>query len=169
LGISEDKVFTNLHKYGNTSTASIPIALCEAIEQGRVKTNDRIVMVGFGGGLSWGATVVKWGIPMPYKRRQWWYRAMRWFVYTWARMRSQYLRTRRKVEGMVQDKENGYLLPDKDRHKKNGQSPKINPNGTKPEEPVDVPSEVVGPKVSGSVEIEEQPPEAEELTGGKRN
>ncbi len=97
LKISDDKVFTNLDKYGNTSAASIPIALCEAIEQGRVNINDKIVMVGFGGGLTWGASVVKWGVPMPYKRRQWWYRGVRWMVYRWARVRSMYMRLRRRV------------------------------------------------------------------------
>jgi len=157
LGIGDDKVFTNLHKYGNTSSASIPIALCEAIEEERIQANDKIVMVGFGGGLSWGATVVRWGVPMPYKRRTWWYRLMRWFVYRWAKLRSQYLRARRKVEGMVQDEENGYLLPDKDHHKRNGQSPKIHSNGTKPK-PAEAPAEAL---TDMSVETEEPVPETE--------
>ncbi len=98
LKVSEDKVFTNLDKYGNTSAASIPIALCEAIEQGRVNTKDKIVMVGFGAGLTWGATVIEWGIPLPLKRRQWWYRAWRWFVYRWARVRSITARISRQLE-----------------------------------------------------------------------
>jgi len=115
LGISDDKVFTNLEKYGNTSAASIPIALCEAIEQGRVHTNDKIVMVGFGGGLTWGAAVVKWGLPMPYKRRQWWYRGVRWFVYRWAGLRSMALRLRRQIENKLPvDEDNGYLPPRRD-------------------------------------------------------
>lgn len=160
LGISDDKVFTNLDKYGNTSTASIPIALCEAIEQGRVQANDKIVMVGFGGGLSWGATVIKWGVPMPYKRRTWGYRLIRWFVYRWAKIRSQYLRTRRKVEGMVQDEENGYLLPDKDHRKKNGQSPKIHTNGSKPESvevPLKMPNAVPEEPEEPVLEVEKPP------------
>lgn len=98
LNLSEDKIFTNLHKYGNTSAASIPIALCEAIEEGRVKTHDKIVMVGFGGGLSWGATVIEWGMPMPYQRRQWWYRTLRWMVYKYAEIRSSLIRVRRRIE-----------------------------------------------------------------------
>ena len=97
LKLGDDKIFTNLDKYGNTSAASIPIALCEAIDEGRVNINDKIVMVGFGGGLTWGATVVRWGVPMPYKKRQWWYRGLRWMVYRWARVRSMYMRLRRKV------------------------------------------------------------------------
>lgn len=60
LNLSEDKCMINLHKYGNVSAASIPIALAEAVEQGRVKEGGRIVFVGFGGGLTWGASVLIW-------------------------------------------------------------------------------------------------------------
>jgi len=99
LKLTSDKVFINLDKYGNTSAASIPIALCEAIEQGRVHHKDNIVLVGFGGGLTWGATVVSWGLQMPYQPRQWWYRGMRWMVYRWARVRSMRLRLNRWLDG----------------------------------------------------------------------
>jgi 3-oxoacyl-[acyl-carrier-protein] synthase III len=81
LKISDDKVFVNLHKYGNTSAASIPIALCEAIGAGRIKRNDNLVLVGFGAGLTWGASVLQWGVPMPYEHRQWWYRMLRWTLF----------------------------------------------------------------------------------------
>mmetsp|Transcript_550 Transcript_550/g.1580 ORF Transcript_550/g.1580 Transcript_550/m.1580 type:complete len:131 (-) Transcript_550:294-686(-) len=60
LGLSRDKVLANLEKYGNTSAASIPIALAEAISGGRVKKGDIIAMAGFGAGLSWGAAIVRW-------------------------------------------------------------------------------------------------------------
>lgn len=100
LKIDRDKVFTNLEKYGNTSAASIPIALCEAIEAGRVQSKDKLIMVGFGGGLSWGATVVEWGVPMPYKRREWWYKGMRWVIYRWAKVRSATLRMSRWVQNL---------------------------------------------------------------------
>lgn len=60
LGIGSDKVFVNVQKYGNTSAASIPLALDEAIQAGRVKEGDTLVLVGFGGGLTWAASVVKW-------------------------------------------------------------------------------------------------------------
>lgn len=59
LGIPREKFVTNLQNYGNTSGASIPIALCEAIEDGKVKRGDNIIMVGFGGGLTWGAALIK--------------------------------------------------------------------------------------------------------------
>ncbi len=60
LGISGDRVFSNVHKYGNTSAASIPIALDEAVEQGRISPGDLVVLVGFGGGLTWAASVLQW-------------------------------------------------------------------------------------------------------------
>lgn len=59
LGIPTEKFILNLKNYGNTSGASIPIALCEAVDEGKVKKGDHIIMVGFGGGLTWGATLVK--------------------------------------------------------------------------------------------------------------
>ncbi len=61
LGIPLDKFFINVDRYGNTSAASIPIALCEAIEDGRIKDGDNLVLVGFGGGLSWAAMAIQWG------------------------------------------------------------------------------------------------------------
>ncbi len=60
LKIDPAKVMVNLDRYGNTSTASIPLALCEAVDQGRIKSGDHVVMVGFGAGLTWAATVVHW-------------------------------------------------------------------------------------------------------------
>ncbi|TVX97712.1 beta-ketoacyl-ACP synthase III [Cohnella terricola] len=60
LDLSEDKAMINLDRYGNVSAASIPLALAEAVEEGRVKEGDCLVLVGFGGGLTWGATVLKW-------------------------------------------------------------------------------------------------------------
>ncbi|HLR16031.1 MAG TPA: beta-ketoacyl-ACP synthase III [Bacillota bacterium] len=62
LGISEDKMATSIRKYGNNSSASVPIALCEAVEEGKVKENDTVVLVGFGGGLTWGAIALRWGV-----------------------------------------------------------------------------------------------------------
>lgn len=59
LGIPREKFITNLQNYGNTSGASIPIALCESIEEGNLKKGDNIIMVGFGGGLTWGAALIK--------------------------------------------------------------------------------------------------------------
>ena len=60
LGIDPAKVYVNIQRYGNTSAASIPIALCEAVSEGRVREGDRLLFVAFGGGMTWGAAVVRW-------------------------------------------------------------------------------------------------------------
>ena len=60
LGLPEDRVFTNLDKYGNTSAGSIPLALDEAARQGRVKDGDIVLFVAFGGGLTWASAAIKW-------------------------------------------------------------------------------------------------------------
>lgn len=60
LDMPEEKVIVNIHEYGNTSAASIPIALSEAVQSGKIKDGDVIVFVGFGGGLSWGAITWRW-------------------------------------------------------------------------------------------------------------
>lgn len=61
LGLPVEKMAKTVHKYGNTSAASIPIALVEEMEAGKIKEDDLIVMVGFGGGLTWGAIALRWG------------------------------------------------------------------------------------------------------------
>lgn len=61
LELPVEKMSKTVHKYGNTSAASIPISLCEEIEAGKIHDGDVIVMVGFGGGLTWGAIAMRWG------------------------------------------------------------------------------------------------------------
>ena len=60
MNLSADRVYTNLERYGNTSAGSIPLALDEAVREGRVKDGDIVVFVAFGGGLTWASTVVRW-------------------------------------------------------------------------------------------------------------
>jgi len=60
LGARPDQLFVNLHKYGNTSAASVAIALDEAVQSGHVHPGDLILMVVFGAGLTWGAAVIEW-------------------------------------------------------------------------------------------------------------
>ncbi|MNB81547.1 3-oxoacyl-[acyl-carrier-protein] synthase 3 [compost metagenome] len=60
LELPPEKVVINVDKYANTSAASIPLALVEAAEEGRMKEGDAVLMVGFGGGLTWGASVLIW-------------------------------------------------------------------------------------------------------------
>ncbi len=61
LNIPPEKVISNLAKYGNTSAASIPLALDEAVREGKIKPGDRIMTSGFGAGLTWGAALFEWG------------------------------------------------------------------------------------------------------------
>ncbi len=60
LALPEDKVFINIHKYGNTSAASIPIALDEANRQGRLRSGDKVLMISFGGGFTWAGVTMVW-------------------------------------------------------------------------------------------------------------
>ncbi|MGH7815640.1 MAG: beta-ketoacyl-ACP synthase III [Candidatus Binataceae bacterium] len=60
LGLPESKVFTNIAEYGNTSAASVPIALDEAIEQGRIRDGNLVMLNACGGGLTWGANLIRW-------------------------------------------------------------------------------------------------------------
>jgi len=61
LELTPDKVVVNLDRYGNTSSASIPVALCEALAEGRIKDGDNLVLVSFGAGLVWAAVTLRWG------------------------------------------------------------------------------------------------------------
>ena len=61
VGINEDRVFVNVHKYGNTSAGTIPVALTEAVEEKKIQSGDHLLLASFGAGLTWGAGLVKWG------------------------------------------------------------------------------------------------------------
>jgi 3-oxoacyl-[acyl-carrier-protein] synthase-3 len=101
LGIPEDRLFSNLARYGNTSAASVPIALCEAIEQGLINRDDVIVCVGFGAGLTWAAAAIRWSLPLPVptpSRRMTFWRGLR---YRWARLRSRWNRIWRRVDARL--------------------------------------------------------------------
>ncbi|WP_373071970.1 3-oxoacyl-ACP synthase III family protein [Zeaxanthinibacter enoshimensis] len=60
FGLSDDQVFNNIMKYGNTTAASIPIALTEAWEQGKIKEGDLVVLAAFGSGFTWGSAIIRW-------------------------------------------------------------------------------------------------------------
>ena len=60
LGIPDERCYINVNRYGNTSSASIPIALDEAVRSGEIKSGDIVLMAAFGAGLTWGASVVRW-------------------------------------------------------------------------------------------------------------
>lgn len=97
LKIPEDKVFVNMQRYGNTSTASIPIALCEAIAAGKVQPGDKLVFVGFGGGLTWAACAIQWSVPTDRTETDWWRNTRRQAGYQAAAARSMWRRAVRWV------------------------------------------------------------------------
>ncbi len=101
LKIPMDKFFVNLDRYGNTSTASIPIATVEALETGRLKTGDKLVFVGFGAGLTWGALSAQWTGPLPGVKKV---DTERYRLF--GRARSLLRRIVRRIEGILFGKEN---------------------------------------------------------------
>lgn len=60
FGLSDDQVYNNIQKYGNTTAASIPIALTEAWEEGKIKEGDLVVLAAFGSGFTWGSAIIRW-------------------------------------------------------------------------------------------------------------
>ncbi len=100
LKMPMDKFIVNVDRYGNTSTASIPIAAVEAVEKGKLKSGDKAVFVGFGAGLTWGAMTVEWTGPIPAKKHIY-PKRYRFF----ARLRSILLRAVRLIEGFLSRKE----------------------------------------------------------------
>ena len=100
LKLPMDRFVVNLDRYGNTSTASIPIAMVEAIEKGQIKNGDKLVMVGFGAGLTWGALAAEWTGPIPSKGhvRPEQYRRL-------GRLRSLVRRVIRFIEGLLYRRE----------------------------------------------------------------
>ena len=93
LDIPNERCVINLDRYGNTSTASIPIATCEAMDEGRIKPGDNIAFVGFGAGLTWGAAVARWSGPFPARLR-----TLPWLVRIYAGVRSFLLRLLRRID-----------------------------------------------------------------------
>jgi 3-oxoacyl-[acyl-carrier-protein] synthase-3 len=63
LGIPMDRALVNIDRYGNTSAASIPLALAEAADEGRLADGDLLLLSGFGAGMTWGSAIVRWGRP----------------------------------------------------------------------------------------------------------
>ena len=101
LKLPEEKVYINLDRYGNTSSASIPIALCEAVNEGRVQPGDNLVLVGFGAGLTWAAATVQWAAPWPVAPQPRQQRLARRARRGFARLRSTWRRVRRRFWGAL--------------------------------------------------------------------
>jgi 3-oxoacyl-[acyl-carrier-protein] synthase-3 len=96
LNVPIERFFMNLDRYGNTSTASIPMATVEAIQQGRIHPGDKVVFVGFGAGLTWGAAVALWSGPLTTRRIIY---PARYRFY--ARLRSVVLRLLRRIDAII--------------------------------------------------------------------
>ncbi|MCB0277718.1 MAG: 3-oxoacyl-ACP synthase, partial [Calditrichaeota bacterium] len=60
LGLPPEKVFSNIQKYGNTTAATIPICLSEAVDQGRLKSGDLVCLAAFGAGFTWASALIRW-------------------------------------------------------------------------------------------------------------
>lgn len=99
LKVEAEMFVSNIDRYGNTSAASIPIALCEAVEQGRIQPDQNIAFIGFGGGLTWAAMIVKWGnAPTTEKRPATFINQQRrQFTYLLARWRIDLRRVTRRI------------------------------------------------------------------------
>ena len=91
----------NLEYYGNTSTASIPLATIDAIEDGRVQPGNQIIFVGFGAGLTWGAIAAEWTGPLPVEKRKVWPYRLHGLYHLYARVRSQAMRVLRFIESLI--------------------------------------------------------------------
>jgi 3-oxoacyl-[acyl-carrier-protein] synthase-3 len=102
LKLPLDRFVLNLDRYGNTSTASIPIAACEAVCEARLNPGDQVVLVGFGAGLTWGAMALQWSGPLPERPtvKAWPYRFKRLFGW-YVNLRSALLRLLRWIEGFL--------------------------------------------------------------------
>jgi 3-oxoacyl-[acyl-carrier-protein] synthase-3 len=103
LKLPMDRIAVNVDRFGNTSTASIPIATVEAIQAGRINPGDQIVFVGFGAGLTWGALAAQWTGPLPVEEPHivaWPYRFERLYTY-YVRVRSFLLQFVRQIEGLI--------------------------------------------------------------------
>jgi 3-oxoacyl-[acyl-carrier-protein] synthase-3 len=96
LKLPMDRFVVNVERYGNTSTASIPIATVEAVEKARIQPGDKVVFVGFGAGLTWGALVAEWTGPLPSPRKVNIGRAR-----LWGRVQSILHRIERFFEGLI--------------------------------------------------------------------
>jgi 3-oxoacyl-[acyl-carrier-protein] synthase-3 len=106
LGVADDVVYSNVERFGNTSAASIPIAICEAIESGRISPGNLVVCVGFGAGLTWGAAAIRWTKPQPAPLTGW-RLARRRAYYALARTRSRLRRAWRSVGAWAAQPGNG--------------------------------------------------------------
>jgi 3-oxoacyl-[acyl-carrier-protein] synthase III len=147
LHLPEEKVYVNLQKYGNTSAASIPIALAEAADTGRINKGDHLILVGFGAGLTWGAIALQWGVPLPLAPVTWPQRIRHAIYYQWASVRSLAKRCFSRLDSL--------LLPEQPAETKTAARP-----APKKEPPAEPPASLPGvtqpPSPPPDIAVEEQ-------------
>ncbi len=88
LKLPQERFIINLQRYGNTSAASVPIALCEALNDGRIRPGQSLVLVGFGAGLTWAAVALRWGVEPEEATSPKWRILWRSLIYRWASLRT---------------------------------------------------------------------------------
>ena len=103
VGLAPERVYANVGRYGNTSAASIPIALCEALDAGMLKAGDNLVLTSFGAGLSWAAVALRWTVAAPAHRPPW-APLRRTLESQVAAMRSAIKRQERKVRASIDER-----------------------------------------------------------------
>jgi 3-oxoacyl-[acyl-carrier-protein] synthase-3 len=99
LNLPMERFVTNIERYGNTSTASIPLALVEGVEEGVIQPNNRIVLVGFGAGLTWGAAILEWDVIPTARSRFTEVLHEGWYIF--AHLRSFVRRLLRLIEAII--------------------------------------------------------------------
>lgn len=92
MKLSPEKVFINVDRYANTSTAALPLAICDAVEAGRLHPGDHILFATFGAGLTWAGAVFQWAVPKPVRRLTPWHRAWHGLRDTLAALHSLWMR-----------------------------------------------------------------------------
>lgn len=88
LRLPQERFYMNLEHYGNTSAASVPIALCEAVQEGLIEPGQHLVLVGFGAGLTWAAAALRWSVAAEERVAPFYRTWLRWLLYRWAAMRT---------------------------------------------------------------------------------
>jgi 3-oxoacyl-[acyl-carrier-protein] synthase-3 len=96
LHIPLEKAFINVDRYSNTSTAALPLAICDAVEAGRLRPGDHVLFATFGAGLTWAGAVLQWAVPAPIKPLPVWHRAWHAVRRGLAALRSRWLRLVRR-------------------------------------------------------------------------
>jgi 3-oxoacyl-[acyl-carrier-protein] synthase-3 len=97
IKLPEERFVVNLARYGNTSAASVPIALCEALAEGRIQAGQHIVLVGFGAGLTWAAALLRWRAAVLPPAVPFYHRWLRDVIYSWAALRRRVLHISRRL------------------------------------------------------------------------